>query len=353
MFLIKQLYYQRYKHILTILANSVAVFLLLSVKTFSDYLIAELNKQLIGLAVNVETIQIINDDLSEKQINLFFDEKRINTYCRFYMTDYDEYDLISCDNLNKLFTFKFLDGEFFSDWQINSNNNVAVIGYNLINYFDNISVGEMININGGMFEVIGILDKDTSNLFFDGDNSIFIPIDYHFNDGKRQYMFLSDNIINEDEINKYLNKNDYILISQKEIQQSMQLIASITEKILMALSFVSVIVSFIGIINNSLSSLHSRKQEIGIKKAMGATDKDIYWQFILETVIIIFISLFVAFMALMLVITLLKIFFSFEIYISYEECAGILVLVIFLSIVCGMYPAFLAGKITVISAIRN
>lgn len=353
MFLIKHLYYQRYKHILTILANSVAVFLLLSVKTFSDYLIAELNEQLIDLAVNVETIQIINDDLNEQQINLFFEEKGINTYCRSYMTDYDEYNLITCDNLNKLFSFKFLDGEFFHDWQISVNDNVAVIGYNLKNYFDDIKVGEMININGAMFKVIGILEKDTSNLFFDGDNSIFIPLDYHFNNGKRQYMFLSDNIINEEEINNYLNKTDYILISQKEIQQSMQLIASIIEKILLALSFVSVIVSFIGIINNSLSSLNSRKQEIGIKKAMGATDKDIYWQFILETVIIICISLFVAFMALMLVIFLLKIIFSFEICINYEECAGILVLVIFLSILCGIYPAFLAGKITVISAIRN
>lgn len=353
MFLIKHLYYQRYKHILTILANSVAVFLLLSVKTFSDYLIAELNEQLIDLAVNVETIQIINDDLNEQQINLFFEEKGINTYCRSYMTDYDEYNLITCDNLNKLFSFKFIDGEFFHDWQISVNDNVAVIGYNLKNYFDDIKVGEMININGAMFKVIGILEKDTSNLFFDGDNSIFIPLDYHFNNGKRQYMFLSDNIINEEEINNYLNKNDYILISQKEIQQSMQLIANITEKILLALSFVSVIVSFIGIINNSLSSLNSRKQEIGIKKAMGATDKDIYWQFILETVIIIFISLFVAFMALMLVIFLLKIIFSFEICINYKECAGILVLVIFLSILCGIYPAFLAGKITVISAIRN
>lgn len=353
MFLIKHLYYQRYKHILTILANSVAVFLLLSVKTFSDYLIAELNEQLIDLAVNVETIQIINDDLNEEQINLFFEEKGINSYCRFYMTDYDKYNLITCDNLNKLFSFKFLDGDFFHDWQISGNDNVAVIGYNLKNYFDDINIGEMININGATFEVIGILDKDTSNLFFDGDNSIFIPLDYHFNNGKRQYMFLSDNIINEDEINNYLNKTDYILISQKEIQQSMQLIASITEKILLVLSFVSVIVSFIGIINNSLSSLNSRKQEIGIKKAMGATDKDIYWQFILETVIIIFISLFVAFMALMLVILLLKIIFSFEICINYEECAGILVLVVFLSIICGIYPAFLAGKITVISAIRN
>lgn len=353
MFLIKHLYYQRYKHILTILANSVAVFLLLSVKTFSDYLIAELNEQLIDLAVNVETIQIINDDLNEEQINLFFEEKGINSYCRFYMTDYDKYNLITCDNLNKLFSFKFLDGDFFYDWQISGNDNVAVIGYNLKNYFDDINIGEMININGATFEVIGILDKDTSNLFFDGDNSIFIPLDYHFNNGKRQYMFLSDNIINEDEINNYLNKTDYILISQKEIQQSMQLIANITEKILLALSFVSVIVSFIGIINNSLSSLNSRKQEIGIKKAMGATDKDIYWQFILETVIIIFISLFVAFMALMLVIFLLKIIFSFEICINYEECAGILVLVVFLSIICGIYPAFLAGKITVISAIRN
>ncbi|MDO4377530.1 MAG: ABC transporter permease [Erysipelotrichia bacterium] len=353
MFLLKQLYYQRKFHLLTLLANSVAIFLLLSVQTFSDYLLEQLQQQLESLAIGVETIQIINNNVSDKNIEMFFSDKGIDEFYHFNLKEFGDYNLVNCDNIAEIFDFNYYMGYFFSDYQIKYNDNVVVLGYQLYESYSYPQIGDFITINGASFKLIGVLKSDTSNLYFNADKCVFFPNGYDFGNMKRQYFFRSEIVVEESDLEYYLNNNDYLLVSQKESQKSFEIMGSLIKNILLSLSFIAVIVAFIGIINNSLSNIDLRKQEIGIKKAMGATDKDIYKQFLSEVVLIILLSLLLSLTALYLVLFLMKVTLSWTIIPNWDNCGDLLFAVVLLGAICGIYPAIKAGKVSIISAIRH
>ena len=353
-FIFKELFYQRHSHILTILANTVAIFLLLCVQTFSDFLLEQLQQQLNELAVNVECIQIFDDQVQDDFVNLFFSENEIDNYCHYYSCSYDKYKLVSCDStLSNFFHLRLERGNFFQEYQVGYNENVVVLGHELYELFSYPQIGEYISINGSQFKVIGVLEKDCSNLFFDCDKIAFFPKDYMFDNCNRQYFFISDKHVDETFMDKYFSSDSYFLLSQKESEEAFSTLMEVSRDILMALSFVSLVVSFIGIINNTLANIKNRRQEIGIKKAVGATSIDIYHQFLLETILLIVISLILAFTALTIVVMILKIAFKLEISLKISSYLPLLFIIITLGLFSGIYPAIQASKVTILSAIRH
>ncbi len=354
MFLFRQLYYQRRSLILTILANTVAIFLLLCVNTFSNFLIRQFQQQLDKLAVSIENIQIVDDSIRQESIDLLFEENKVKKISRYYYSVYQQYRLVSCDSsLASLFDLSFVKGSFFKQYQVEYNDNVVVLGYKIYEDLDHPNIGEYISINGALFKVIGVIEEGCSNLFFDCDDSAFFPIDHRFGKQNRLYFFQSEKEINEEVVERYLNEDSYLLLSQKQSEDAFDTILKVTKDILLALSFVSLIVSFIGIINNSLANIQNRRQEIGIKKAVGATDKDIYRQFLLETLTVMIISILVAYTALAIVIILLRVSFDLEIEISLKDNLSVIFIVTLLGVISGIYPALQASKVTILSALRH
>ena len=327
--------------------------MLLSVQIFSDYLLEQLQQQLDSLAIEVETIQIINNEISAENIEMFFSDKGIDEFYRFNLKEFGDYNLVSCDNITEVFDFNYYRGHFFTDYQIKYNDNVVILGYQLYEFYSYPQIGDFITINGVPFKLVGVLETETANLYFNADKCAFFPGGYDFNNMKRQYFFRSKIIVEESDLEHYFNNNDCLLISQKESQKSFEIMGSLIKNILLSLSFISVVVAFIGIINNSLSNIDLRKQEIGIKKALGATDKDIYKQFLGEVVLVILLSLFLSLTALYLILLFLKITLSWVIIPNWDNCADLLFIVVLLGIICGIYPAIKAGKVTIISAIRH
>ena len=354
MFLFRQLFYQRRSLILTVLANTVAIFLLLCVNTFSNFLIKQFQQQLDKLAVSVENIQLIDDGISQDSIDLLFEENEINELCRYYYSDYQQFRLVSCDSsLASLFDIAFVKGNFFKQYQVEYNDNVVVLGYKMYQDLGYPIIGEYISINGALFKVVGVIEEGCSNLFFDCDDSAFFPFDYRFGSQNRSYFFQSEKKIDEEVVNKYIDEDSYLLLSQKESEQAFDTILKVTKDVLIALSFVSLIVSFIGIINNSLANIQNRRQEIGIKKAVGATNKDIYRQFLLETLTVMIMSILWAFTALAIVILLLRVSFDLKIEISLKDNLSVIFIVTLLGVISGIYPAVQASKVTILSALRH
>ena len=85
---------------------------------------------------------------------------------------------------------------------------------------------------------------------------------------------------------KIIGEDDFTVRSQKEAQKTVGQITSALTIMLAAIASISLFVGGIGIMNIMLVSVTERTQEIGLRKAIGATQQDILLQFMIEAVIV-------------------------------------------------------------------
>jgi len=83
-----------------------------------------------------------------------------------------------------------------------------------------------------------------------------------------------------------LDKNDFTVIMQKDILNSIQDILGVLSTILAAIAGISLMIGGIGIMNIMLVTINERIKEIGLRKALGATNFDIGSQFFVESIVI-------------------------------------------------------------------
>lgn len=206
--------------------------------------------------------------------------------------------------------FDTAKGRFFTDIDITRSNQVMVLGSDLANrLFGNTNpVGEQIRIRNTRFQIIGVLkSKGSTNLGVDYDSAALIPLTTMANRvvGKTSpYGTELTNIVasakNDQSVDaaifqitnllrlrhKLTGEDDFTIRSQKDALQIVGLITGALTFVLAAIASISLFVGGIGIMNIMLVSVTERTQEIGLRKAIGATQKDILLQFIVEAVIL-------------------------------------------------------------------
>ena len=86
------------------------------------------------------------------------------------------------------------------------------------------------------------------------------------------------------------NKDDFNILTQADILSILGTITSVLTLFLAAIASISLVVGGIGIMNIMLVSVTERTREIGLRKAVGATNNDILQQFLIESVLLTFIG---------------------------------------------------------------
>jgi putative ABC transport system permease protein len=81
----------------------------------------------------------------------------------------------------------------------------------------------------------------------------------------------------------YPDNDDFSVMSQTELMERQQSVTSTMSTLLNAVAVISLVVGGIGIMNIMLVSVTERTREIGIRKAVGATPRDIMMQFLIES----------------------------------------------------------------------
>jgi len=272
------------------------------------------------------------------------------------------------------------EGVAFSKADVDSANHVAVIGPDLARTFFGLSVNPLnksIRLKNVSFRIIGVLEKGGIGAFgVDQGNLVVIPSSVaqkqllgisYFNailtqgDPNYDIDFIKSRITFSLRQNHGItdpNKDDFNIQTQADILSILGSITSILTLFLAAIASISLIVGGIGIMNIMLVSVTERTREIGLRKAVGATNNDILQQFLIESVLLTFaggvIGIFVGASIVGLIYVVLSTFFSIGWVFTFPISSVVLGLIVsgIAGIAFGIYPARQAARENPIDALR-
>ncbi len=270
-------------------------------------------------------------------------------------------------------------GRFIGESDVDSYARVAVLGHELASsYFgDQDPVGKKIKVNDVSVRVVGVFEEQGSRFFQNLDERIWIPITTAQRDilgldhvsylaavasvdielAKEEAKFILRDEHNIDNPEQNPDKDDFFVSSQSDAEEVIGVVGAVLSILLASIAAISLIVGGIGIMNIMLVSVTERTREIGLRKALGATRKEILEQFLLEAVLLTLVGGLVGILAglgLSVVIGWIAGFFV-EGWRGYIPISGIVLGItvsMLVGIIFGVYPARRAAAMDPIEALR-
>lgn len=206
-------------------------------------------------------------------------------------------------------SFDVAKGRFFTNQDIKSNNQVVVLGSDVVKkLFNNQNpIGERVRVKNISFLVVGVMESKGSFLGSNQDDVVYLPITTMANRimGRTspygmEVSFISVSAKDSNSIraaqfqisnllrlrHKITTEDDFTVRTQKDVLQIVDTITGALTLMLAAIAGISLLVGGIGVMNIMLVSVTERTHEIGLRKAIGATQQDILIQFMIEAIIL-------------------------------------------------------------------
>lgn len=263
-------------------------------------------------------------------------------------------------NLATISRLKVKDGQFLDEKVAK---NTAVIGVQLsINTFGTEApIGRTILIKGKTFTVIGILDRINDPINYnsiDFDNTAII----NYASGKeinsntaqiQQINIVVDLTTNIDKVSDNLIKvvktnhggeDDFSVLIRDQISKPTNQMLELITGFSTSVAAISLIVGGVGIMNIMLVTVAERTREIGIRKALGASNSNILYQFLIESLAISFCGGVLGFAAGCFTAFIISTFLSFDPIITWQNAVIALIVSLLTGIVFGIYPAIRAAR---------
>ena len=286
-------------------------------------------------------------------------------------------DFPEIDNITKK---KLVEGRFLNQTDIEGSKKVCVIGeetYKLLFDKGEKAIGEDIRINGIYFSVVGIY-KPNNNINIDVENAVFIPFTTFqkaFNSGDRMgWMAIAVEEstpvpVVEKQIKdilklKYdIHPDDERAIGSFDLSEIFNNITAFTTVLKGFSFFVGIFTLLAGVIaisNILLITVKERTQEIGVRRALGATPKIVKRQIVLEAIVLTAFAGLVGFAIAVGILSILDAMFGsgddfpfVKPMISVSQFIVSFVLMVGLSVLIGLLPANRAVRIKPIDALRE
>lgn len=198
-----------------------------------------------------------------------------------------------------LMNLKIITGRAFGKTDVSKKSKIAVLGYTLAEKLfkdPKNALNRQITINNQRFRVIGVMEKSGDR---EMDTAAVMPYTTAFGriNPNKDFFALYLGVNNKDSVEllktqikttllKRYEEDDFSVAEQTEILSSINQIFSIINAVLIAIGSISLVVGSIGIMNIMYASVTERTKEVGIRRAIGATQKDILLQFLIEAVIL-------------------------------------------------------------------
>ena len=299
-------------------------------------------------------------------------------------TKWTEYDAV-----NSYFPtgkkWQIQQGRFFSEDEFNNRRKVCVLGLEVAMelFGDQNPIGKEIKLSlqGGRpdrFRILGVMaERGTSLQYgFSWDDIVFMPLTTAQDrfKGKHHVNYLSVRAIDADSIEKaaaevmsvlrkrHRNQDNFFDISfHTTAVKELDKISRIIKIMLSSIAAFSLFVGSVGIMNMMLVSVNQRTREIGIRRAIGAKRREIFFQFLIEAVVMcgigglfgIGLGIGTGYACSYIAVKIVKVIPHWPVVISLQWMAVSVSISACIGILFGLYPALRASHLSPIEALRT
>ncbi|MBI4779052.1 ABC transporter permease [Candidatus Falkowbacteria bacterium] len=271
-------------------------------------------------------------------------------------------------------------GRFFTAEEEKNLSRVVVLGSMVKDqlFGESYPVGQRIKIKKQTFEVIGAMKKRGTVAFQNYDDQVFIPVVtmQKIISGVNHLGFIRAKVDGQENIDRAINDITITLRERHNISdqsslsddftvrsaaQALDIITTVTNALkffLAAMAALSLLVGGIGIMNIMLVSVTERTREIGLRKAVGASNNDIMLQFLMEASTITLTGGIIGVIIGSLISVLISVGanllgYDWDLVISLFSMILALAVSVSIGLIFGLYPARKASKLQPVEALRH
>lgn len=280
------------------------------------------------------------------------------------------YILGTTKDLPFMINLKVEYGAFFSDGD--KDKSVAVIGKTVAEelFQETVPIGRSMHIRGENFIVLGVFEEFKTTSFaptVDFNKSILIPfsVSKKLNNSQSniqqiyakprssdQTQSLADTLQKQLH-NTHAGQDDFSVLKQEDSLRITDNMLNVLTGLISGIAAISLFVGGIGIMNIMLVSVTERTREIGVRKAVGATNRQILSQFVIEAAMLSFVGGMIGVLLSLLLNFFLRIFTDLEPVVTLPIMVVSVVVSLAVGIVFGTAPALKAARKDPIQALRH
>lgn len=278
--------------------------------------------------------------------------------------------IATSSNLPEITNQKIAFGQFLSE--TDEGGYYAVIGKSVAEdlFKQNVPIGRSISFRGKLLIVKGVFEEFESNPFTIGadlNNAIFVP----YTTGKvlsqnsaqisqilakpndASMVTAAQKSIEENIAGMRAGQKDFTVLTQEETLGVTNNILNVVTLLVTIMACISLVVGGVGIMNVMLVSVSERTKEIGIRKAVGATNRQILMQFLSEALLLSLMGSAIGVLLAGIINLVLHLLTNLNPAISWQVTLIAVGISISVGVISGIVPAFKAARKDPIEALRN
>ncbi len=278
------------------------------------------------------------------------------------------------DNYLDASSYEWAGGRNFSPTEIDNGDHKIIIGHDVSqSLFDGEgekALGKIVSVGNIKYRVIGVLDTKGSSMTSSNDRRVFIPLlnaKRYYGHSNMNYSLMTsiadptrmdDAVADATGVLRNIRRlkarepNDFEITKSNGMLEQLKEMTTELRVATIAIVMMTLLGAAIGLMNIMLVSVTERTKEIGVRKALGATQFNILFQFLMEAVVITLMGGFVGIILGILVGIGVAVWIKGVFVIPYFWIAFAIFVCLVVGTLSGLYPALKASRLDPIESLR-